>query len=176
MRRGGEREFAGNLGTQVVKVFESVAARTGLRDQEALEARFEPVTIQGAVWDHKRYYPGADELLIRITGDRRSRRLLGVQVVGPYRSEVAKRIDIYATALFHGMRVEELNDLDLSYTPPVSSPWDPVQVAAQAWAKKLGQAREAEIAAVDGGDEMLAPGRISEGTDARTFHPGTDGT
>jgi NADPH-dependent 2,4-dienoyl-CoA reductase/sulfur reductase-like enzyme len=132
----------------VVKVFESVAARTGLRDQEALEARFEPVTIQGAVWDHKRYYPGADELLIRITGDRRSRRLLGVQMVGPYRSEVAKRIDIYATALFHGMRVEELGDLDLSYPPPISSPWDPVQAAAQAWARELDHRREAEVVAV----------------------------
>jgi hypothetical protein len=31
------------------------------------------------------------------------------------------------------MRVDDLNDLDLSYTPPVSSPWDPVQMSAQAW-------------------------------------------
>ncbi len=145
---GGEREFAGSLGTQVVKVFELVAARTGLRDHEALEAGFDPVATQVTIWDHKRYYPGAEELLIRVTGDRQSGRLLGVQMVGPYRSEVAKRIDIYATALFHGMRVEELNDLDLSYTPPVSSPWDPVQAAAQAWAKALDQRREAEVAAV----------------------------
>ena len=25
--------------------------------------------------------------------------------------------------------------LDLSYTPPVSAPWDPVQAAADAWAE-----------------------------------------
>ena len=31
------------------------------------------------------------------------------------------------------MRVEEMSDLDLSYTPPLSSPWDPVQMSAQAW-------------------------------------------
>jgi len=31
------------------------------------------------------------------------------------------------------MRVDDLNDLDLSYTPPVSSPWDPVQMSAQSW-------------------------------------------
>ena len=41
-----------------------------------------------------------------------------------------------AAALFHGMSVEDLNDLDLSYTPPLSSPWDPVQMAAQAWRRK----------------------------------------
>jgi hypothetical protein len=50
-------------------------------------------------------------------------------------SEVSKRIDVFATALYHKMQVEELNDLDLSYTPPLSSPWDPVQMAAQAWNK-----------------------------------------
>jgi hypothetical protein len=36
------------------------------------------------------------------------------------------------------MKVEELNDVDLSYTPPFSSPWDPVQMAAQAWSRAVG--------------------------------------
>ena len=58
-------------------------------------------------------------------------------MLGHVHSEIAKRIDIFATALFHGMQVEELNDLDLSYTPPLSSPWDPVQISAQAWVKAL---------------------------------------
>ena len=44
-RLGGHREFAGSLGTQVVKVFDLVAARTGLRDHEAVAAGFDPVTI-----------------------------------------------------------------------------------------------------------------------------------
>jgi hypothetical protein len=50
-------------------------------------------------------------------------------------SEVSKRLDVFATALFHDMHIEDLNDLDLSYTPPLSSPWGPVQMAAQAWSK-----------------------------------------
>lgn len=54
-------------------------------------------------------------------------------MVGHWHTEVAKRIDIFAAALFHEMRVDDLNQLDLSYTPPVSSPWDPVQMSAQAW-------------------------------------------
>ncbi len=31
------------------------------------------------------------------------------------------------------MTVEGMNDLDLSYTPPMGAPWDAVQEAAQAW-------------------------------------------
>ncbi|HLI06775.1 MAG TPA: FAD-dependent oxidoreductase [Ktedonobacteraceae bacterium] len=133
---GGHREFAGALGTQVVKVFDLVVGRTGLRDGEARDAGFDPLTVESTVWDHKVYYPGAHEIRIRITGDGKTGRLLGAQMVGHYHGEIAKRIDIFATALFHGMRVDDLNDFDLSYTPPVSSPWDPVQMSAQAWVKQ----------------------------------------
>ena len=130
---GGDREFAGSLGSQAVKLFDLVAARTGLLEREAQDAGFDAATTEAEAWDHKAYYPGARRLRLRITGDRRSGRLLGAQLVGHCQSEVAKRADIFATALFHGMTVEALNDLDLTYTPPLSSPWDPVQMAAQAW-------------------------------------------
>jgi NADPH-dependent 2,4-dienoyl-CoA reductase/sulfur reductase-like enzyme len=131
---GGHREFAGTPGTQVVKVFELVVARTGLRDNEAVQAGFDPLTVETTNWDHKVYYPGAHEMHIRVTGDRKTGRLLGSQMVGHPQSEVAKRIDVFATALFHGMCVDDLNDLDLS------SPWDPVQMSAQAWVKQYHRA------------------------------------
>ncbi len=130
---GGTREFAGTLGTQVVKIFDLVVARTGLRDEEARQAGFSPLTVEVTSWDHKVYYPGAQEIHIRLTGDLRTGRLLGAQMVGHVLTEVAKRIDVVATALFNGLEVEALNDLDLSYTPPLSSPWDPIQMSAQSW-------------------------------------------
>ena len=130
---GGNRTFAGSLGTQSVKIFDLVATRTGLLDYEAAAAGFDPVTIETEAWDHKAYYPGAQRLHIRVTGDRKTGRLLGAQILGHWRSEVSKRIDVFATALFHGMSVDALHDLDLSYTPPLSSPWDPVQMAAHTW-------------------------------------------
>ena len=136
---GGNREYTGSLGTQVVKLFDLVAARSGLRHDEAMRANFDPFTAETTVWDHKAYYPGAHELHLRITGDRETGRLLGAQLVGHRGSEISKRVDVFATALYHGMHVEELNDLDLSYTPPLSSPWDPVQMAAQAWNKAPDQ-------------------------------------
>jgi NADPH-dependent 2,4-dienoyl-CoA reductase/sulfur reductase-like enzyme len=133
---GGTAQFAGSLGTQVVKVFELAVARTGLRDPDAREAGFDPVTVGSVEFDHKAYYPGAHQLHLRITGDRTSGRLLGAQLLGDQRAQVAKRIDIAATALFHHMTVEGLSDLDLSYTPPFGSPWDAVQMAAQTWTRQ----------------------------------------
>src|SRR5262249_39515245 len=78
-------------------------------------------------------YPGSHRIAMRFTGDRRTGRLLGVQLFGHRHAEVAKRIDIAATAIFHGMTVDAVSDLDLSYTPPLGSPWEAVQMGAQAW-------------------------------------------
>jgi NADPH-dependent 2,4-dienoyl-CoA reductase/sulfur reductase-like enzyme len=133
---GGRREFAGSLGTQVVKVFDHAAARTGLRDHEAAAAGFAPVTVASEADDHKAYYPGSHRIAMRFTGERTTGRLLGVQLFGHRHAEVAKRIDIAATAIFHGMTMDGLSDLDLSYTPPLGSPWEAVQMGAQAWARE----------------------------------------
>jgi NADPH-dependent 2,4-dienoyl-CoA reductase/sulfur reductase-like enzyme len=130
---GGHREFAGSLGTQVVKVFSHAAARTGLRDHEARQAGFDPVTVAFEADDHKAYYPGSHKIAMRFTGDCATGRLLGVQLFGHRHAEVAKRIDVAATAIFHGMTVDEVSDLDMSYTPPLGSPWDAIQLGAQAW-------------------------------------------
>jgi NADPH-dependent 2,4-dienoyl-CoA reductase/sulfur reductase-like enzyme len=130
---GGKRVFQGTLGTQAVKVFEKIAAGTGLRDVQAAKAGFDPLTVMLTALDHNAYYSGSKVINVSITGDRRSGRLLGAQMVGSYKSEISKRIDILATALFNNMLVENIADLDLSYTPPLSTPWDPVQKAAVQW-------------------------------------------
>jgi NADPH-dependent 2,4-dienoyl-CoA reductase/sulfur reductase-like enzyme len=136
---GGRQRFAGSLGTQVVKVFDLVAARTGLRDDDARQAGFSPLTIHTAIDDHNAYFPGARQLHIGLTGDRETGQLLGVQIVGHRSSEVAKRIDTAATALQFSLAVDDLNALDLSYAPPLGSPWDPLQQAAQHWRRAAGE-------------------------------------
>jgi NADPH-dependent 2,4-dienoyl-CoA reductase/sulfur reductase-like enzyme len=133
---GGHREFAGSLGTQVVKIFDQAAARTGLRDHEAAAAGFDPVTVGSQADDHKAYYPGSHRIQMRVTGDRATGRLLGLQLFGHKNAEIAKRIDIAAAAIFHAMTVDGLSDLDLSYTPPLGSPWEAVQMGAQAWLRE----------------------------------------
>jgi NADPH-dependent 2,4-dienoyl-CoA reductase/sulfur reductase-like enzyme len=135
---GGSREFAGSLGTQVVKIFDQAAARTGLRDHEAASAGYDPITIGTEADDHKAYYPGSHRIHMRFTGDRTTGRLLGVQLYGYKHAEIAKRVDIAAAAIFHGMTVDQISDLDLSYTPPLGSPWDAVQIGAQSWTRQTG--------------------------------------
>ena len=132
---GGNRQFAGSLGTQVVKIFDQAAARTGLRDHEAQTAGFDPVTVGSEADDHKAYYPGSHRIAMRVTGDRATGQLLGLQLFGHKNAEIAKRIDIAATAIFHHMTVDALSDLDLSYTPPLGSPWEAVQMGAQTWVR-----------------------------------------
>ncbi len=132
---GGDRRFAGSLGTQVVKIFDQAAARTGLRDHEAQAAGFDPVTVGSEADDHKPYYPGSHRIAMRFTGDRATGQFLGLQLFGHRHAEIAKRIDIAATAIFHHMPVDAVSDLDLSYTPPLGSPWEAVQMGAQAWAR-----------------------------------------
>ena len=136
---GGNREFAGSLGTQVVKIFDQAAARTGLRGHEAAAAGFDPVTVEYQADDHKAYYPGSHRITMRITGDRATGRLLGMQLFGHKNAEIAKRIDIAATAIYNNMTVDTVSDLDLSYTPPLGSPWDAVQMGAQAWVRAAQQ-------------------------------------
>lgn len=132
---GGDRRYAGSLGTQVLKVFDIVAARTGLRDQDVArlpDPLWSPRTTQVTVDDHKAYYPGATPIHARITSDENSGRLLGAQLVGRRGAEIAKRVDVFATALFHGMTADSMSDLDLAYSPPLAAPWDAVQTMAQA--------------------------------------------
>jgi NADPH-dependent 2,4-dienoyl-CoA reductase/sulfur reductase-like enzyme len=134
---GASRQFAGSLGTQVVKIFDQAAARTGLRHDEAVAAGFDPVTVQSEADDHKAYYPGSHRITMRVTGDRRTGQLLGLQLFGHKHAEIAKRIDIAATAIFNAMTVREMSELDLSYTPPLGSPWEAVQMGTQAWDREV---------------------------------------
>jgi NADPH-dependent 2,4-dienoyl-CoA reductase/sulfur reductase-like enzyme len=137
---GGHREFAGSLGTQVVKVFDHAAARTGLRDHEAAAAGYDPLTVAWEADDHKAYYPGSSRIAMRFTGDRTTGQLLGLQLFGHKDAGIAKRIDIAAAAIHSGLTVDEVSDLDLSYTPPLGSPWDAVQAGAQAGTRQAGRA------------------------------------
>ena len=138
---GGDAVFAGSLGTQAVKVFDLVAAGTGLRDQTARQAGYDPVTVGITADDHKAYYLGATSVQVRITGDRPTGRLLVAQLLGSHGAEIAKRIDIVATAIPSGAAVADISDLDLSYTPPLGSPWDVIQLAATAWQRTVVEQR-----------------------------------
>ena len=79
--------------------------------------------------DRAAYYPGAQKIWIKLIADRASGKLLGAQSAGY--GDVARRIDVAATAITSGLTVEQLSQLDLAYTPPYGSLWDPLLIAAQ---------------------------------------------
>jgi hypothetical protein len=68
----------------------------------------------------------------RVTGAQGSDQLLGAQLVGRLGTEVSKRVDIFARAIYNDMTVDDVNDLDLSYTPPLGSPWGAAQQGPRA--------------------------------------------
>ncbi|MBP7654461.1 hypothetical protein KA977_13630 [Candidatus Dependentiae bacterium] len=66
-----------------------------------------------------------------------SNKILGCQILGDINAEISKRIDIVASAIHSEKTVETFIQMDLSYTRPLSSPWDHVQMAAQIWLNKI---------------------------------------
>lgn len=132
---GGEERFPGSAGTVIVKVFDGTAARTGLTEEQAREAGFDPVTSVVPGPDRAHFVPTARAIIVKLVVDRVSRRVLGAQGVGL--GEVAKRIDVVATAIMAKMDVDSLAHLHLSYAPPYSMALDNVITAANVVRNKL---------------------------------------
>ncbi len=126
---GGEAEFPGVLGTAITKFNDLEIARTGLSKKEAedLGLAYRTTTIEART--RSGYYPGSGSIRVKLVVEEESGRLLGGQIVGM--QGAGKRIDTIATALTAGMTVRNVMDLDLSYAPPFSPVWDPVQIAAR---------------------------------------------
>lgn len=132
---GGDARFPGVVGTAVSKICKVEVARTGLQEKEllAIGTNYATATIEART--RAGYFPGAGKITVKLLGERGSGRLLGAQIVGM--EGAAKRIDVMATALTAGMTAQELIDLDLSYAPPFSPVWDPVQTAARQLIREL---------------------------------------
>jgi NADPH-dependent 2,4-dienoyl-CoA reductase/sulfur reductase-like enzyme len=126
---GRAARFAGVLGTAVTRVGELEVGLTGLSSAAAGKSGYDVRTeiIEGTT--KAGYFPGAEQITIKVLAERGSGLLIGAQIVGGPGS--AKRIDVLATAIWAGMTAEELAGSDLSYAPPFSPTYDPVLVAAR---------------------------------------------
>jgi CoA-dependent NAD(P)H sulfur oxidoreductase len=128
-------DIPGVAGTAVFKVFDLQVARTGLNSLEAADAGFDPIAVTIASRSRAHAHPGGSRIQVHMIGDKRSGRLLGVQMVG--REGVAHRINAAAVALHAAMSVEQFAQCDLSYAPPFGGVWDPLLVAANQLLKAL---------------------------------------
>jgi NADPH-dependent 2,4-dienoyl-CoA reductase/sulfur reductase-like enzyme len=121
--------FQGVLGTAITKCFTLGAARTGLTYEEAERSNFNPVKIAFNTRSRAGYYPGSEKLFSLVVAEKNTGLILGAQMAGPL--DAVKRIDVYATAIYNKMTLDDAFNLDLAYSPPFSPIYDPVLMAAR---------------------------------------------
>jgi NADPH-dependent 2,4-dienoyl-CoA reductase/sulfur reductase-like enzyme len=126
---GQEAHFPGIVGTALARFQDVEVARVGLLEAEGPELGIQMAAATIEAKTRAGYFPGASGITVKMIGEPGTGRLLGCQILGG--SGSAKRIDVAATAIWNGMQVAEVIDMDLGYSPPFSPPWDPVQTAAR---------------------------------------------
>jgi NADPH-dependent 2,4-dienoyl-CoA reductase/sulfur reductase-like enzyme len=132
---GGSARFRGIAGSVITKVFGLYIGKTGLNRQEALNYGFDPIEDEIESITRAGYYPGSKSIWIKIIADRKSRRILGSQIVGG--EGVKERIDLIALAMLLKADIRDLASYDACYVPPASPVWEPVNIAASQTAKQL---------------------------------------
>ncbi len=132
---GKEAQLDGIVGTGVFRVFDFEVARTGLNMAEAQKFGFDPVQNMIKSGSKAHAHPGNTPIYVNMIGDKKSGRLLGVQMVGT--EGVAHRINGPAVALHNRMTVARYSQTDLAYAPPFGPTWDPTLTAANQLLKKL---------------------------------------
>jgi NADPH-dependent 2,4-dienoyl-CoA reductase/sulfur reductase-like enzyme len=132
---GGNKQFAGVLGTSIVKVFDKTAGRTGLSEREAVDEGLYPVSVTVTAPVSAEYFSIGKSITLKLISDRGGQKLLGAQAFGD--DKVDKVIDTIAAALAGKITIPDLTNLDLAYSPPYSQALGTVLVAADVLEKKL---------------------------------------
>lgn len=154
---GKEARYGGCLGTGVVRLAEGLnAGRTGLTEQQAKDAGFDAVSVTCVTDDKAHYYPGASTFVTKLTADRATHRVLGIQVVGA--GAVDKMVDIAVTGIAMDAKLEDFDTLDFAYAPPFSTAIHPFVQACYILENKL-----------EGRFETFSPAEYAAGA-AKGYH------
>ncbi len=136
---GGDERFGGIVGSAGFKLFDLEVARTGVGAAEIARAGIDAVEAVSQHHSRAKSYPGDEPITTVVYAERGSARLLGAQMIGG--DTVAKRIDVFATALHARMTLAQVEALDLSYAPPFAPVYDPILIAASVGIKALAKPR-----------------------------------
>ena len=148
---GKEIAYPGVLGTGVARLPGGLnAGRTGLTETAARAEGYDVETVVTVVDDKAHYYPGAGSFVVKLTADKATRKLLGVQVLGA--GAVDKITDIGVTAISLGATVDQLAVMDFAYAPPFSTAIHPFAHSVNILMNKL-----------DGELETLTPAEFAAG-------------
>jgi NADPH-dependent 2,4-dienoyl-CoA reductase/sulfur reductase-like enzyme len=130
---GKPGRFPGVVGSFCFKVFDLEVAGTGLTEDEASSAGYDPVSTTIRDYSRSGAYPEAKPIWLKVVADKASGRVLGGQGIGE--EGVVWRVNVLATAVTTGLTVDDLCDLDLAYAPPFSGAADLIHIAGQQLAK-----------------------------------------
>lgn len=122
---GKNETYSGSLGTGIVKVFDYVAAVTGVNEKRLQQRGDEYRVLHIHPGAHAGYYPGSTNLDLKLLFAPDG-RILGAQALGPKMAD--KKIDIIATAIKSGLKVQDLPNLELAYAPQFSSAKDAINM------------------------------------------------
>lgn len=135
MYRAG-KGYGGCMGTGVVRLLPTLnGGRTGLTEAQAEEAGYQAVSVVCVLDDKAHYYPDASSFFVKLTADRETRKLLGIQVLGA--GAVDKMVDIAVTGISQGMKLEDFDTMDYAYAPPFSTAIHPFVSACYILENKL---------------------------------------
>ena len=125
---GRDSHFRGVQGTAICGVFDIAVASTGASEKALQRAG---ITDYDKVYlhpnQHVGYYPGAKQINLKLIFRKSDGRILGAQAVGE--ADVARRMDVIATAIQFGGTVYDLEEAELCYAPQFGGAKDPVNFA-----------------------------------------------
>ncbi len=125
---GGNHSYKGALGTSIVRVFEAVAGITGLSLKQARALGMDADAVVVHKEHHTSYMPGAETVTVMLVYDKKTGVVLGGQTAGYKGAD--KRLDVIATAAAAKLTVSDLADIDFSYSPPIGTANDAMNMAA----------------------------------------------
>jgi len=124
---GLDMRFKGVLGSSVLGFEGFTMAQTGLTYEQAIAAGFDADYVYSEDVNTSSYYPDHGFIFMMTIFEKKSGRLLGVSACGA--DGTAKRVDEAAVAIYAGLTVYDLENLEFCYAPPFASAKDNLNIA-----------------------------------------------
>lgn len=118
----------GVIGSSSIQVFDLAAASTGLTEAVAREAGIQADSVYIIAPDKVGLMPSSNPLHFKLVFEVPTGRILGAQAIG--KGNADKRVDVIATLITMDGTIEDLKELELSYSPMFSTAKDVVNMAA----------------------------------------------
>jgi len=118
----------GVISSSSIQIFDLAAASTGLNEKMATQAGIQHDSVYIIAADKVSLMPNSNPLHFKLVFEVPTGKVLGAQAIG--KGNADKRIDVIATLISMGGTLEDLKELELTYSPMYSTAKDVVNLAA----------------------------------------------